>query len=148
MTSLISVFLPAAMMVLMASLGLRLHPRELVATLRRPRALGAGLAVQMIGLPLAAFGIAHLFGLSAGLAAGLMLVAASPGGVSSNYITHLARGRVALSVAMTLTTSLAAPVTLPLVLALCGIATPSPTALLRISFSMTFSSRWRRSPSG
>lgn len=137
MAQLISIFLPLAMVVLMASLGLRLRFADLAATARAPRALTTGLVVQLIGLPLMAFAITLALGLSAPLAAGVMLVAASPGGVSSNYIAHLARGRVALSVAMTLCTSLAAPLTLPLVLAAAGATAPAPAALLRISFGMT-----------
>lgn len=137
MAQLISIFLPLAMVVLMASLGLRLRFADLAATARAPRALTTGLVVQLIGLPLMAFAITLALGLPAPLAAGVMLVAASPGGVSSNYIAHLARGRVALSVAMTLCTSLAAPLTLPLVLAAAGATAPAPAALLRISFGMT-----------
>lgn len=137
MAQMISIFLPLAMVVLMASLGLRLRLADLAATARAPRALGTGLGVQLLGLPLAAFLITLALGLPAPLAAGVMLVAASPGGVSSNYIAHLARGKVALSVAMTLATSLAAPLTLPLVLAAAGATAPAPAALLRISLGMT-----------
>lgn len=137
MAALMAAFLPVAMMVLMLALGLRLAPREIFAALRAPRALGAGLALQLIALPALAFGLARVFGLSAPLAAGLMLVAASPGGVSSNYITHLARGSVALSVTMTLLTSLLAPLSLPLVLGLSGAAAPESGALWRISLGMS-----------
>lgn len=137
MAQMIAIFLPLAMVVLMASLGLRLRLADLAATARAPRALGTGLVVQLLGLPLMAFLITLALGLPAPLAAGVMLVAASPGGVSSNYIAHLARGKVALSVAMTLCTSLAAPLTLPLVLAAAGATAPAPAALLRISFGMT-----------
>lgn len=137
MANLISIFLPVAMMVLMANLGLGLRLADLAATLRRPRALGTGLVVQLLALPLAAFVIGRLTALPAPLAAGLMLLAASPGGVSSNYIAHLARGNVALSVAMTTLTSLAAPLSLPLVLALAGATAPEPAALLRISLGMS-----------
>lgn len=137
MAALMAAFLPVAMMVLMLALGLRLAPGALVAAVRTPRALGAGLALQLVALPVLAFCLARGFGLSAPLSAGLMLVAASPGGVSSNYITHLARGSVALSVTMTLVTSLLAPLSLPLVLALSGVAAPHSAALWRISLGMS-----------
>lgn len=67
------------MMVLMLALGLRLRPSELRRAFRNLRAYGTGLAVQLIGLPLLAFGIAKALDLSAPLTLGLMLVAASPG---------------------------------------------------------------------
>ncbi len=137
MAAAISAFLPVAMMVLMLSLGLRLRGADLAATLRQPRALAAGLAVQMLALPVLAWLIGTALRLEPAVFAGLMLVAASPGGVSSNYITHLARGAVALSVAMTLVTSLAAPLSLPVVLAASGIAPPAPALLARISLAMT-----------
>ncbi|MDF1618936.1 bile acid:sodium symporter family protein [Pseudothioclava nitratireducens] len=137
MSSLIQIFLPAAMMVLMLALGLRLRPSELGRAFRNLRAYGTGLAVQLIGLPLLAFGIAKALDLSAPLTLGLMLVAASPGGVTSNYVALLARGSVGLSVAMTLTTSLIAPLSLPLVLVTAGVAAPDPAQLWKISMGMT-----------
>lgn len=137
MTHLISAFLPIAMMVLMLSLGLRLSAREAFSALRRPKALAAGLGVQLVGLPLVAFAVAVGFGLGPALMAGLMLVAASPGGVTSNYAALLARGSVGLSVTMTFVTSLAAPMTLPLVLLLAGVAAPEGIGLAKISLGMT-----------
>jgi bile acid:Na+ symporter, BASS family len=137
MSALLSAFLPIAMMVLMLSLGLRLPPGEAVRAVRRPRALIAGLGVQLVVLPLLAFGIARGFGLAPALAAGLLLVAASPGGVTSNYAALLARGSVGLSVTMTLITSLAAPITLPLVLMLARVAVPGAAGgLWKISLAM------------
>lgn len=137
MTEMISAFLPAAMMVLMLSLGLRLDPGEASRAIRQPRALLTGLAVQMVGLPLVAFGVSLAFGLAPALMAGLMLVAASPGGVTSNYASLLARGSVGLSLAMTLVTSLAAPVTLPLVLLVAAVSVPGAEGLWKISLAMT-----------
>jgi len=137
MSAVIASLLPVGMMVLMLALGLRLAPAELAQTLRRPRALKTGLAVQLVGLPLAALAIAGLTGLDAAALTGLVLVAASPGGVTSNYAALLARGSVALSVSMTLVTSLGAPLTLPVVLALAGIEAPGAGGLWRISLGMT-----------
>lgn len=137
MTEILPGFLPAAMMVLMLSLGLRLDPGEVTAALRAPRALVTGLLVQLVGLPLIALVIAASFGLAPGLFAGLILVAASPGGVTSNYATLLARGSVGLSVSMTFITSLTAPITLPLVLAAAMVAAPETAGLWKISLGMT-----------
>ena len=137
MTEILAAFLPAAMMVLMLALGLRLDAREISSALRHPRALITGLLVQLVGLPLIAFLVARGFGLAPGLFAGLMLVAASPGGVTSNYVALLARGSVGLSVSMTFVTSIAAPITLPLVLLAASVAVPETGGLWRISLGMT-----------
>jgi len=137
MNGMIASLLPIGMIILMLALGLRLAPDDLARTLRRPRALATGLMVQLLGLPLIALALAHLTALDAAMLTGMVLVAASPGGVTSNYAALLARGSVVLSVSMTLVTSLAAPLTLPLVLALAGIEAPGPGGLWRISLGMT-----------
>lgn len=137
MTSLLAAFLPVAMMILMFSLGLRLTLPEIGSELRAPRALLIGLAVQMIGLPVLAWMAGSAAMLGPVMLTGLMLVAASPGGVTSNYAALLVRGRVGLSVAMTLVTSLAAPLTLPLVLYLSGVGGLSAAGLWKISLGMT-----------
>lgn len=136
MTEMISTFLPAAMMVLMLSLGLRLDPGEAARAVRAPRALLTGLVVQLIGLPLIAFAVGRGLGLASALTAGLMLVAASPGGVTSNYATLLARGSVGLSVAMTCVTSLVAPITLPLVLLIASVSVPGAAGMWKVSLAM------------
>ncbi|HCQ67243.1 MAG TPA: hypothetical protein DIU07_19795 [Rhodobacteraceae bacterium] len=137
MTEILSSFLPAAMMVLMLSLGLKLDPGEVSRALRHPRALAVGLLVQIVGLPLIAFAVALGFGLEGVLLAGLILVAASPGGVTSNYAALLVRGSVGLSVSMTFVTSIAAPITLPLVLVATTALAPEAGGLWKISLGMT-----------
>lgn len=137
MTSLLAAFLPVAMMILMFSLGLRLNLSDIGAELRAPRALLIGLAVQVIGLPVLAWIAGSVALLGPVMVTGLMLVAASPGGVTSNYAALLVRGRVGLSVAMTMATSLAAPLTLPLVLYFSGVSGLSAAGLWKISLGMT-----------
>lgn len=124
-----SLLLPLGLAFLMFVVGLRLEARALAGCFARPRALLAGLLAQVIVLPALAAGLAHLFALDAALAAGLVVVAAAPGGITSNYAAALARADVALSTAMTLTTSLLAFLTLPLALRLTGVeAGASPGA--------------------
>lgn len=137
MQQLLSIFLPVAMMILMVSLGLRLSPSALLRAFGAPKPYLAGLAVQVLGLPALALALAWAFHLSPPLTLGLMLVAASPGGVTSNYVTLLAKGSVPLSVAMTLTTSLIAPITLPIILAVAGTVAPDPAGLWKISLGMS-----------
>ncbi len=103
------------LMLLMFSLGLDLRPADFLRVFRWPRAALIGLAAQMLGLPLAAFLVASLLGLPPVLAVGLILLAACPGGPSSNAFTMLARGDVALSVSLTAITSVITIFTIPVV---------------------------------
>ena len=111
-----SVVLPAAIAVIMLSLGLTLTP----ADFRRVAAAPRGVAIGMLNLalisPLLALATASVFGLSPELAVGLVLLGASPGGMMANLLTHLARGDTALSVTMTAISSVGAIVTVPLFL--------------------------------
>lgn len=102
--------------VLMFELGLVCDARSFVPVLRRPRALALGLAGQLLALPLLALAIGYAFGLEPRLFVGLVLIACSPGGSSSNAFSMLARGNVALSITLTAFSSLATLVTIPLVM--------------------------------
>jgi BASS family bile acid:Na+ symporter len=110
-----TVVLPLALVVIMFGMGLTLTPADFKRVFLAPRAKLIGLANQLILLPLIAFGLAHVFHLSPELAVGLMLVAACPGGPTSNLITHLSRGDTALSVTLTAVSSLITIFTIPLV---------------------------------
>lgn len=111
----VAVLLPLALAFIMVYLGLTLHLADFRLVLQRPRALLAGLVGQMLVVPLLALVVAWATGLEPVMAVGLMVLAACPGGVSSGLLTHLARGDVALSIALTAVTSVAAMVSLPLV---------------------------------
>lgn len=137
MAETIAALLPAGLALLMFAAGLRLQWRDLGTALRSPRALAFGLMVQVLGLPAAAYGLAQVFRLPPEMAAGLILTAAAPGGVTSNYISVLVRADIALSAAMTLCTTLLCSLTIPAVLLLAGTGIePGPGALGRISLSM------------
>jgi BASS family bile acid:Na+ symporter len=116
-----AVLLPAALAFLMFTVGLRLSLLHLVGTAMKPAVLFAGLAVQMTGLPVLAWLISRLLSLPADIALGLMVIAVCPGGITSNYVSLLAGADVALSTAMTLVTSVAAGLTIPLLLDLSGV---------------------------
>lgn len=100
--------------VLMFDLGLSLRMADFAALLRRPRAMILGLAGQVLALPALAFMLIHLFDPDPVMATGLVLIACSPGGSSSNVFSALARGDVALSVSLTACSSIITLVTLPL----------------------------------
>lgn len=115
--SLISnLLLPLALGFVMLGLGLGLTLDDFRRVAAEPRAVLAGLTVQVILLPGVAFLIAKGFGLSPEFAVGLMLLAASPGGASANIYSHLAKGDVALNITLTAVNSLICLATLPLIL--------------------------------
>lgn len=103
---------------LMFDLGLTLHLDDFKRLARQPGPVVAGLVGQLVVLPAIAFGLAELFHLPAIFYVGLVLIACSPGGSSSNVFSMLAGGDVALSVTMTALSSLITLVTIPLILGL------------------------------
>ncbi len=102
----------------MLGMGALLAPRDFVEVVRSPRALSIGLVIQLIVAPGVAFALGRLLPVEAGIAAGLVLVAAVPGGTMSNVVTYLGRGNIALSIALTGVTTVGALVTTPLILEL------------------------------
>ncbi|GAB4118678.1 MAG: bile acid:sodium symporter family protein [Rhodothalassiaceae bacterium] len=107
--------LPLVVAYLMLAMGLALRPADFLALLAAPRAALLGVLSQLLLLPLLGFLVASLGGLPPVYAAGLMIIAACPGGPMSNLLTHLAGGDTALSIALTAVMSLVAIVTLPLI---------------------------------
>jgi len=100
----------------MLGMGALLAPRDFVEVVRSPRALGIGLGIQLVVAPLIAFALGRALPIEAGVAAGLVLVAATPGGTMSNVVTYLGRGNIALSIALTAVATVGALVTTPLIL--------------------------------
>jgi len=112
----VDILLPLALAFIMFALGLTLTVGDFARVFKRPRAMAIGLLGQVVLVPLLGYAIATVAGLPPAMAAGLMIVAACPGGASSGLITHLARGDTALSISLTAVTSVAAVVTMPLVI--------------------------------
>jgi BASS family bile acid:Na+ symporter len=110
--------LPLGLAFIMFALGLNLKIGDFTRLLRHPLPVGLGLFVQMVLLPVMAFLLLMLFPMRPEFAVGVMILAACPGGITSNMITHLARGDVALSVTLTAITSLAGMMTIPFITAL------------------------------
>jgi BASS family bile acid:Na+ symporter len=102
----------------MLGMGALLGPRDFVAIVRSPAALIVGLVLQLGLVPLTAFAIGAALAVPAGIAAGLVLVAAVPGGTMSNVVTHLGRGNIALSIGLTAVTTAGALATTPILLRL------------------------------
>ena len=114
-SALITIGLPIALAIIMFGLGLSLTPEDFRRVARTPRAVTVALVLQVLVLPLVAFGLVLLFDVDPLLAVGVMLLAASPGGTTANLFSHLFRGDVALNVTLTAINSVLAAVTIPLV---------------------------------
>lgn len=99
--SLKMILLPLALIFIMFGMGMSLTVADFRRVALSPRATVLGLCCQLIGLPVLAFALVWLFRLPGDLAVGLMILAACPGGPTSNMITHLCRGDTALSVTLT-----------------------------------------------
>ncbi|MCV0395338.1 MAG: bile acid:sodium symporter family protein [Rhizobiaceae bacterium] len=113
MDSLITIFLPLALAVIMFSLGLGLTVADFARVAGRPKAFGVGAASQLVLIPLVAYAMAILFRLPPDLAVGIMILSLCPGGVTSNVLTKYGRGDLALSISLTGVISLVAVVTVP-----------------------------------
>lgn len=101
------------LMVVMFGMGLTMKPKDFALVFKRPKDILAGTAAQFIIMPALAFGLSKLFQLDPALTAGVVLVGTCPGGTSSNVITYLSKGDVALSVGMTSVNTLLAPLLTP-----------------------------------
>lgn len=106
----VTIFLGIAML----GMGMTLKLDDFKTVVRSPRGVLIGALAQFTIMPLLAWLIAKGFGLPPELAVGVILVGTCPGGTSSNVMTYLARGDVALSVSMTMTTTLLSPIMTPL----------------------------------
>ena len=99
---------------IMFGMGLTLAPQDFRIVLSRPKDILFGCLAQFTVMPLLAWALAWAFSLPKELALGVILVGCCPGGTASNVITYLAKGDLALSVGMTATSTLLAPVMTPL----------------------------------
>jgi BASS family bile acid:Na+ symporter len=109
-----SVLLPLALAVVMLGMGLGLIPEDFRRITRYPRAVAVGSLCQVLLLPLIGTLIAMVVPMQPEIAVGLIVVALCPGGPSSNLMTYLARGDVALSVTLTAVSSIVTVFTIPL----------------------------------
>ena len=103
-----------ALGIIMFGMGLTLTPPHFALVVQRPLPLLVGVVAQFVIMPALAWALARAFRLDPALAAGVILVGCAPGGTSSNVISYLAKGDVALSVTMTSISTLLAPLMTPL----------------------------------
>lgn len=110
----LSAWTSIALGIIMFGMGLTLTPPDFALVARRPLPVLVGVVAQFVIMPTLAWILAKVFGLDPALAAGVILVGCAPGGTSSNVISYLAKGDVALSVTMTSISTLLAPLMTPL----------------------------------
>lgn len=109
------VILPLALAFIMFVLGLGLTGADFLRVLKQPRDFIVGSVSQIIVLPIIAFIIVKMWSIAPELAIGVMIIAAAPGGVTSNLLTSFAKGDVALSISLTAIISLLCVFTIPFI---------------------------------
>ena len=133
---------PICLALIMFGLGLGLTLGDFTRVLKNPRDFFVGFLCQVILLPIIAFILINIFSLSPEIALGVMVIAAAPGGVTSNVLTKFAEGDVALSVTLTAIVSLLSIVIVPLIVfnsaEFLGIGITKDISMLNIALKMFF----------
>tara|TARA_B110000438_G_C15796344_1_gene643031 strand:- start:568 stop:1416 length:849 start_codon:yes stop_codon:yes gene_type:complete len=106
---------PVCLALIMLGLGMGLTIQDFTRVIKQPRDFIIGIICQMILLPIIAFILIKIFNTPTELALGVMIIAAAPGGVTSNVLTKFAKGDVALSVSLTAIVSLISIISVPLI---------------------------------
>lgn len=114
-SGLITLFLPMALAIVMAGMGLELTLKDFARVSKHPKAVLIALFCQLILLVGVAFLICKIFALPPLLAVGLMLLAASPGGTTANLFSYLYKGDIALNITLTAINAIVAAVFLPFI---------------------------------
>ena len=131
---------PICLALIMLGLGLGLSVKDFTRILRVPKDFFVGFFSQLVILPIVALGVALILNLSAPLAVGLMIIAAAPGGVTSNVLTKFANGDVALSISLTAVVSLISIISVPFIVItsadIIGISISSDISMTGIALKM------------
>jgi bile acid:Na+ symporter, BASS family len=136
-SALTTVFLPLALFAVMLGMGLGLRGSDFRRVVVYPKPVIVGSVAQLVMLPLLGFLLASVMPLQPELAVGLVLLTACPGGPTSNLITYLARGNVALSISLTALSSVITVFTIPLVVNLAMGRFLGSTTALKLPFVAT-----------
>jgi len=123
--------------IIMLNVGMSLELTSFSETLTRPKSFFTGLMLQLVFLPLFVLGLMMLTDLPAAIKVGFVILAACPGGMTSNFITYLINASTALSITMTVTNSVLALVTIPFWVNLALSLLMGTEADLRLSFTDT-----------
>ena len=133
---------PVCLAIIMFGLGLGLNIADFKRVITIPRNFIVGFLGQVIILPIIAFILIHLIFMSPEIALGVMIIAAAPGGVTSNILTKFANGDVALSVTLTAVVSLISVITVPLIVynsaSFLGFEITKEISMINIAVKMFF----------
>jgi BASS family bile acid:Na+ symporter len=133
---------PLCLAIIMFGLGLGLTITDFKRVITIPRDFIIGFLGQVIILPIIAFILIHIISMSPEIALGVMIIAAAPGGVTSNILTKFANGDVALSVTLTAVVSLLSIITVPLIVynsaSFLGFEITKEISMINIAFKMFF----------
>ena len=133
---------PIGLAIIMFGLGLGLTIDDFKRVVKYPRDFIIGFVCQVILLPIIAFILIKIISIPTEIALGVMIIAAAPGGVTSNILTKFAGGDVALSVSLTALVSLLCIITVPFIVFnsanFLGIAVIKDISMISISFKMFF----------
>ena len=110
-----TIFLAVALIIIMFGMGLSLVKDDFIRLIRQPKAMIVGLVNQIVLLPIIAYFLISIVGAGPDIAIGVMILAACPGGPTSNLITYLAKGDAGLSVSLTAANSMITIFTIPFV---------------------------------
>lgn len=102
--------------IIMFGMGTAMSLNDFVGVVKMPKAVGVGLICQLTIMPIVGFSIAFFFNFPPEIAAGIILVGCSPSGLASNVMAYIAKSNLALSVTLTATATLLAPITVPLLM--------------------------------
>jgi BASS family bile acid:Na+ symporter len=131
---------PFALALIMFGLGLGLTTNDFSRVIKNPKDFFVGFFSQLILLPIVALGLVFLLNLPTTIAVGLMIIAAAPGGVTSNILTKFANGDVALSVTLTAVTSLVCILSVPFVVInsanIIGVSISSDISIANVALKM------------
>jgi BASS family bile acid:Na+ symporter len=130
-------FLPVTLAIITLGMGLSLTDKDFRNIFLQPKPVIIGLCCQMILLPVIAWLIARSANIDPYFKVGLMIIAACPGGATSNLITYLLRGNVALSISMTALNSILTLITIPLVVHFSLEAFIHEDAAIQLNVGMT-----------
>lgn len=131
------IIMPLSLATIMLGIGLSISFDDFRRVFIKPKAIITGLICQMLVLPVTAFLIAFMWPIDPAYKVGLILIACCPGGTASNLVTHLLRGRVALSVSLTSFNSFLVVLTIPAILGLATDVFLSEFSTISLSFTNT-----------
>ena len=120
LTELETTLLGVMMMIIMLGMGASMTPRDFLIAFRKPKGILVGLLSQFAVMPFLGYLLAVALGLPPALVVGLILIACMPGGTTSNIFAYFSKGVLALSIMMTVVSTLVAVVMVPILLAFYG----------------------------